>query len=171
MLRLYRINYPDDRRHYETAWGWMRAQHQLYSDVVGLWDCNDFMRHPGEQIDFALTDGGQLIAFASFVLRGRKICEFELITPPRPRVRSILTLLAELQRQYFEDLGFVALYTQYPDDSRFDRAKRLCRMFGWREPKPNYFEWTILDQLRLNNGQEQTSRQPEGAFRANARNA
>jgi hypothetical protein len=153
MLRLHRINYPNDWRPYEIAWGWMRQQPDLYSEVVGFYDFTDFVRHPVEQVDFALRDDGELIAFASLVPRGRKVCEFELITPPRPRVRSILRLLRELQRDYFENLGFLALFTQYPDDPKYDRPRRLCRLFGWSERKPGYFEHTIQDHLRANNGQ------------------
>jgi len=153
MLRLYRIDYPNHQYEYFTAHRWVRAQPDLYREIVGFDDLTDFARHPVEQIDFALREDDWMIAFASLVMRGRKVCEFELITPPRPRIRSILALLAELQRAYFEDLGFVALYTEYPDDPRFDRPRRLCRMFGWRERKSGYFEHTILDHLRATNGQ------------------
>jgi len=131
----------------------MREQPDLYREMIGFEEVYQFLYHKVEQIDFALKQGDQLIAFASLVLRGRKVCEFELITPPRPRVRSILALLAELQREYFDTLGFLAVFAEYPDDSRFDRALRLCRMFGWREPKPNYFEYTIQDHLRATDGQ------------------
>src|SRR5262245_32489087 len=155
MLRLHRLDAEATPGAYVTTWKWMRQQPDLYSEVIGFYDFTDFVRHPGEQIDFALRDDGELIAFASLVLRGRKVCEFELITPPRPRVRSILALCGELQRQYFEDLGFAVVFTQYPNDPRYDRPRRLCRMFGWRESKPNYFEYTIQDHLRAINGQDQ----------------
>src|SRR5262249_21387823 len=141
---------------YRVAWQWMREQPELYAEIVGFDDFEEFASHEAEQIDFALKGDGRLIAFASMVLRGRKVCEFELITPPRPRVRSILALLRSLERAYFDALGFVALYTQYPDSPKYDRPRRLCRMFGWREPQPNYFEQTIYDYLRFNNGLEAT---------------
>lgn len=153
MLRLYRLNFQANISTYRKAWNWMRQQPELYSEVVGFDSFQDFVKHPVEQFDFALKDDEGLIAFASLVPRGRKVCEFELITPARPRVRSILALLHEWQRDYFENLGFLALFTQYPDDPKYDRPRRLCRLFGWREPKPSYFEYTIQDHLRSNNGQ------------------
>ncbi len=156
-LKLHRINQETHRGDYWTAWEWMQEQHELYQDVVGYWDFVDFIWHPGEQIDFALKQDSELLAFASLVLRGRKVCEFELITPPRPRVRSILALLGELQRQYFEDLGFAAVFTERLDEPRSDRPRRLCRMFGWREPRPGYFEYTIHDHLKATNGQNQAT--------------
>lgn len=153
MLKLQRLNFQANISTYYKAWKWMREQPDLYGDVVGFDNFQQFVKHPGEQADFALREDGELIAFASLVLRSRKVCEFELITPPRPRLRSILALLREWQRDYFENLGFVALYAEYPNDPRYDRPRRLCRMFGWHERKPNYFEMTILDYLRATNGQ------------------
>lgn len=163
MLRLYRLNFQANISTYWKVWKWMHQQPELYSQVVGFENFQEFVKHPGEQIDFALRENGELIAFASLVLRSRKVCEFELITPARPRVRSILTLCREWQRQYFEDLRFVALFARYPDDPRFDRPRRLCRLFGWREPTPNYFEFTIHDFLRSNNGQETAAAQSQSA--------
>lgn len=148
MLRLHRITYPEDHSDYQIAWRWVQEQPELYSEIIGFGSFVQFSHHPVEQIDFALKQDRELIGFASFVLRGHKICEFELITPSRPRVRSVLTLLRELQCQYFDTLGFLALFTEYPDDPKYDRPRRLCRLFGWREPRSNYFEWTLLDQLK-----------------------
>lgn len=151
-LVLHRINPLEHEEDYRTAHHWMGEQTHLYSEIVGLKDFEEFVHHKVEQVDFALRNDGQLIAFASLVLRGRKVCEFELITPPRPQVRSILALLRWLQCDYFETLRFLALFTSYPDDPKYDRSRRLCRMFGWREPRPGYFEYTIYDHLRATNG-------------------
>jgi hypothetical protein len=129
MLSLKRTNYPADRHDYAEAWGWAREQRDLYALIVGLDDFSEFTSHPGEQIDFALRDGGELIAFASLVLKGRKSCEFELITPPRPRVRSILALLGEL--------------------------RRLCRMFGLRQASPQVFCYSLIDHLKATEQKEQ----------------
>jgi hypothetical protein len=145
VLRLHRIQWPENRADFIDAWNWAREQPELYSEVVGYDDFSEFTHHPGEQIDFALRQDGELIAFASLVLRPHKSCEFELITPARPRVRSILALLRELQREFFETLGFVLLYVNYSDDPRYDRPRRLCRMFGWREHPKNHFEFSYLD--------------------------
>jgi hypothetical protein len=141
----------------------MREQPDLYGEDIGFDDFQQFVKHPGEQADFALKEDGQTIAFAYLILRARKVCEFGLVTPPRPRVRSVLAILREWQRDYFESLGFVALYAQYPDDPRYDRPRRLCRMFGWREVKPNYFECTFLDHLKAYYGSKETYSQSEGA--------
>ena len=160
MLTLKRIRYPEDRADYEAAWDWMRKQPELYGEDVGFDDFDDFILPDSlSRIEFALKQDGHLIAFAYFVLRARKVCEFGLVTPLRPRVRSILVLLRRLQRDYFENLGFIALYAQYPDDSKYDRPRRLCRMFGWHERKPNYFEYTILDFLREHGNQEEAHNQ------------
>lgn len=148
MLKLHRVNWPQDQADYVDAWHWMREQPELYSQVVGFESFGDFVEHPGEQIDFALRQDSELIAFASLVLKGRKSCEFELITPARPRVRSILALLRELRREYFETLGFTYFYAIYPDDPRYDRPRRLCRMFGLKEASRHVFEFTIFDHFQ-----------------------
>lgn len=155
-LRLHRINYPEHGSDYQTAHYWMREQPDLYGDDIGFNTFGEFTHPPLDRIEFALRDDDNLIAFAYFVRRAPKICEFGLITPARPRVRSILALLEELQRQYFETLGFVALYTQYPDSTKYDRSRRLCRMFGWVERKPDYFEYTILDFIEATYGSKET---------------
>lgn len=127
MLKLQRLNFQANISTYYKAWKWMREQPDLYGDVVGFDNFQQFVKHPGEQADFALREDGELIAFASLVLRSRKVCEFELITPPRPRLRSILALLREWQRDYFENLGFVALYAEYPVSIRASLQQRGLR--------------------------------------------
>jgi hypothetical protein len=158
MLELYRITYPEYRSLYTIAWDWMRDQPELYGEDVGYDDFSEFIAPPSERIEFALRQDGKLIGFAYFLLRASKTCEFGLITPPRPRVRSVLALLRELQRAYFEQLGFTTLYVEYPDDPRWDRPRQLCRMFGWPERKPNYFEFSTRDYLRAYGGQEKAVR-------------
>jgi hypothetical protein len=154
-MRLHRINFPTDRMDYATAWSWMREQPDLYSEIIGFDSFGDFVEHPGEQIDFALKQDGELIAFASLVLKGRRSCEFELITPPRPRVRSILALLRELRDQYFEVLEFLYFFVVYPDDPRYGRPRRLCKMFGLRQNGPHVFDYSYLDHLKVIEQKEQ----------------
>lgn len=157
-LSLRRVRYPADDAIYDKAWWMMHKQPELYANVVGFDVFAEFAIHSAEQIDFALEAGDQLIAFASLVLKGKGICEFELITPPRPRVRSILALLRQLQASYFEDLGHKILFAIYPDDPVYDRTKQLVRAFGWREAQSDHFEFTIADYLRLKNGEKAENR-------------
>jgi hypothetical protein len=167
MLQLHRVIYPENKDIYQVAHGWMREQPELYDQDIGYDGLHEFGQPPLERIDFALRQDGVLIGFAYFVLKAPKICEFGLITPPRPRVRSMFALLYKLQDAYFDDLGFLALYAEYPDDPRYDRPRRLCRMFGWREPRSNYFEYAILDHLQAKYGNQenaaQAGRQSAGA--------
>lgn len=152
MLNLRRVYSPEDDDVFQIAHWWMSEQPALYAYTIGIDEFAKFANRPANQIDFSLEQDGKLLALASLVLKRKGVCEFELITPPRPRIRPILALLRQLQSSYFTDLGFTVLYADYPDDPIYEPTKNLVRLFGWRESRLNYFEYTILDFLRSTNG-------------------
>jgi hypothetical protein len=137
----------------------MREQSELYHQDVGYDDFDEFTNPPLDRIEFALRQDNKLIGFAYLVRKALKVCEFGLIAPPRSRVRSLFTLLKELQRAYFNDLGFLSLYAECADDPGYNRPRRMCKMFGWQERKPNYFEYNVYDHLRASNGKQESTSQ------------
>lgn len=154
MLRLHRVRWPENRADFVDAWHWMREQPELYNFEAGYDSFGDFTEPPLERIEFALRRDGELIGFAYLIYKGTKCCQFCLITPPGPRVRSLLALLQCLEREYFETLGFTYVFAVCPDDPRYDRPRRLSLMFGLLPMKesPHVFEYTHFDYEQRTKG-------------------
>jgi len=124
----------------------MVGQPELYGEILKLGSLAEFCAQD-DSIAFAIEDDGRLLAFPGLTLKAKGSCEFILITPRHPRVRPIIRMLAELQRSYFEDLGFWQLTATFPDDHRRAPVRKLARLMSWREVAPNRFEHNLADYL------------------------
>jgi hypothetical protein len=127
----------------------MMHKPDLYRENLGFYEFAEFCNPKQiEVIDFAIGRDESLLAFASFILRAPKTCQFSLILPPKPDIRIILSALKELERAYFEELGFALLFAEWPEGDQYTPAKRLAERFGWRRVGESRFEFTIVEYLR-----------------------
>jgi hypothetical protein len=149
VTHLRRLDPIADKHSYSQAWLWMMAKPDLYRENIGFHSFQEFC-HPKqiEVIDIGIERGDDLLAFASFILRAPKTCQFSLILPPKPEVNTVLSTLGELERQYFEILGFALLYAEWPEGEQYGPAKRLAARFGWNRVGESRFEYTLVDFLR-----------------------
>ena len=146
-LNIRRLAYPADVATYQAVHSWMQQQSDVYGHLHGFDDFEAFVRPDFDVLDFSLEADGELIGFAAWMPRGKGICQFCLVTPPKPRVRLLLQLLWLMQRLFFEQLGYHLFYVHLRPLPQYDKARRLAKWMGWREVNHDHYEVTILDHL------------------------
>ncbi len=149
MLSL-RVVEPTEQELFQQAWDWMHARPDLYSENEGYSNFAEFCNPPEVLRYYGLFQNGALIGLASFRLEGKKACHFGLIAPARAHLRSISTLLMELQRQFFDVFGGEALWISVPADSHLV-AQKLAEWFGWKPIAPGLLTFTVFDYLKAQN--------------------
>ena len=160
MIRLRRMEIPADRRQYSAAWLWRQARPDLYRENLGFADFGDFCKPELiDAIDLLIESASpdtpeqwSPLAMCSLVYRGSRTCQFSLILPPKlPNIPAILAILPELERLYFEDLGFTTVYVSWPAEPQFLTPRRLAGKFGWRQVGDWRYEFTIIEYLERRN--------------------
>lgn len=161
MINIRRLSFPADTTDYYTVWNWMQAQPQLYEHLYGFNNFEKFIRPDFEVIDFAIEFDGELIAFAAMMYRGPKRCQFCLVTPAKPKLKSLLMGLHCLQAAYFLQLSFNELYIHLRPLPQYGQARKLARRMGWTRINDDL--WQITLQEYLDNYFSQTKLCPEAA--------
>jgi hypothetical protein len=148
-VTLRRVHPEADKAVFSAAWLWIQEQRERYAEIRGIDSFGEFLDCGPDDLAFAIeaAEDSRLLAFAGLTWKAKGCCEFILIAPARPRLRPIIAALQILQRAYFDELGFYYLFTSWPDDDLREGARKLARLMGWREVRPNYFEFTLVDHL------------------------
>lgn len=128
---------------YVLAWGWMREQSQLYEHLYGFDNFEQFIRPDFEVADFAIEFDGEMIAFAAFMYRGPKRCQFCLVTPSKPKLKPLLLGLHCLQAAYFLQLSFNELYIHLRPLPQYNRARKLAKRMGWHSLNDDLWVMTL----------------------------
>ena len=131
---------------FAQAWDWMQQRPDLYGENEGFANFTEFCQPPDVLQYFGMFEGDALIGLASLRLEGKKSCRAGLIAPENPRFRQIVSLMLELQRQFFEDFGGEALWICVPSGSH-EVAQKLVGWFGWKPISPGLFTFTVFDHL------------------------
>lgn len=148
-----------DVEYLRPAWDWMRQRPDLYGENEGFANFAEFCRPPDVLQYFGLFEGGELIGLASLRLEGKKSCRAGLIAPPNPQFRPIVSLMLELQRQFFDVFGGEALWIFVPPDTH-NVAQKLVTWFGWKPSGPGLFTFTVFDHLNSYEYRENTQDRP-----------
>lgn len=142
---------------YAQAWQWMQQRPDLYSENEGFADFAEFCAPPDVLQYFGMFEGEEMIGLASLRLEGKKSCRAGLIAPANPRFRQIVSLMLELERQFFENFGGEALWICVPPGSH-EVALKLVGWFGWKPIGPGLFTFTIFDFLNYEHQENATNR-------------
>ncbi len=145
---LRRIYYPADEEDFVRAWFWMHKWPHLYAHNPDFGDLKDFCEPVSETLHFGIYDDGELRGVAMLTRTAKGCCDFGLIVPKPTRTKAIVLALCELQRSYFEDLGFWHLRCETPADERFEPTRKLARLMGWTQKSETIFEMTLIDYLK-----------------------
>ena len=147
MIDIRRLSPSTDVATYHQVWRWMQAQPELYEHLHGFGDFSAFIRPNFPVLDFALKVDGKLIAFAAWIYRGEKRCQFCLVTPPNVKPKVLLAALYNLQALYFLQLSFDELYIHLRPLPQYNKARRLAKRMGWTRVNDDLWTMTLTQYL------------------------
>lgn len=116
------------------VWNWSNANYDLYLEGRGFLNEKEFVNEVVEdQHEYVvLVDGIPVAWFAlqMFWERGEKL---HLTVAPHAPMKLLTTYFRALIR-YAKDRG-ARLFAEWPEDAKYDPARRLARLVGATEPE------------------------------------